>query len=133
MKKTSPSVTGPHATSKIHRLEDLDELESLGFRGEALSSIAACSKMTITSSASGSEARFITVHGGAEVSSGVKAGKKGTIVDVSDLFYSMPARRKFLKRPASETGLCVKTFVEKAAAFPAIEFRMFVDGRNRYS
>ncbi|MBN2050139.1 MAG: DNA mismatch repair endonuclease MutL [Spirochaetales bacterium] len=122
-----------HATSKIGNLQDLDSLSSLGFRGEALSSIAACSKLTITSSEDGGEAHYITLHGGSVLSSGSRAGNKGTIVEVSDLFYSMPARKKFLKRPSSETNLCAAAFMEKATAFPHLAFRMLTDGKVRYA
>jgi len=121
-----------HATSKISDIDDLDTLKSLGFRGEALSSIAACSKLSITSSITEGIAYTVTVHGGDVVSSGTRAGNRGTIVEVSDLFYSIPARKKFLKRPASETGLCTKIFIDKASAFPGTQFSLHSDGNSRY-
>jgi DNA mismatch repair protein MutL len=96
----------PHATSKIRKVSDLQTVKTLGFRGEALSSISSCSRLEILSYSSeedncnrllidGGKVRYLEPHRGA----------KGTIIDVSDLFYSVPARKQFLKRPSTESRL----------------------------
>ncbi len=122
----------PHATSKITEVEDLEKISSLGFRGEALSSIAACSRLEITSRPPDSpEAWYLAVHGGKEAAREPRRGQPGTIIDVSDLFYSLPARRRFLKSPSAETRLCRTTFLEKALPFPGCSFRLTTDGKLR--
>ena len=120
----------PHATSKISTTEDIYTAETLGFRGEALSSIAACSKLEITSTSreNRAEGRRITVHAGKLIASSPAPATEGTTVEVSDLFYSLPGRRKFLKRVSSESQACKQAFIEKALPFPNIAFRYFADG-----
>jgi len=117
----------PHATSKIESVEDLEKVTTLGFRGEALSSMAACSRMEITSSRE-KEAFRLIIHGGKMLEIGTCPGAPGTAVTVKDLFYNMPARRRFLKSVRGETTLCRRIFLEKAAAHPEIAFRLFIDG-----
>ncbi|MEA1911475.1 MAG: DNA mismatch repair endonuclease MutL [Spirochaetota bacterium] len=119
----------PYSTSKIDRMEDLDQLQTLGFRGEALSSIAACSKLEITSQIDKEHPNKITVHSSKLVSLTEAGGSKGTIIDISDLFYSIPARKKFLKRSSAEATACKKMFLEKALPFPNISFRFFTDNK----
>ena len=112
-----------HATSKVRTLDDLFNLKTLGFRGEALSSIAACSKLTISSNGN-----RITVDNGVKgpvVPGGIE---KGTSVCMEDLFENIPARKLFLKRPQSEAAECRKTFLEKALGFENVEFLFFSDG-----
>lgn len=118
-----------HATSKIETSEDIYHIRSLGFRGEALSSIAACSKLDIVSmpSDSSQDAYRLIIHGGKTVSLEACPGTVGTVVNVSDLFYTLPGRRKFLKSVSSETSQCRIIFLEKALANPDIGFRLFVD------
>jgi DNA mismatch repair protein MutL len=114
----------PHATSKISTLDDLLSLSTLGFRGEALSSIAAVSRLAITSATSDGEAwRLESVPGGQIVLTPV-AAQKGTAVQLSDLFASFPARKKFLKRGQAEAGVCKSVFIDKALAFPGLAFRL---------
>ncbi len=92
-----------HATSKISRVEDLANVASLGFRGEALASMASVARVEIASRAQGQEMGFnIEVHGGMEVAHGPVAHPSGTTVEVLDLFYNTPARRKFLKTERTE-------------------------------
>jgi DNA mismatch repair protein MutL len=116
----------PHATSKITEEDDLFRLTTLGFRGEALASIATCSRLEIQTS-KGDEGWKLTVHGGRVLSMEPTAARPGTIVDASDLFWSMPARRKFLKRNSTESQLCRKHFIEKSLPFNGIVFRYFND------
>ena len=118
----------PHATSKIETENDLMHIRSLGFRGEALSSIAASSRLDIISTRQGGTNR-LTIREGKLTEPVPWRGEKGTIVEATDLFYSIPARRKFLKRPQSEGTLCRKTFLEKALPFPDIHFQLSMDGK----
>lgn len=115
-----------HTTSKIAREDDLLSLSTLGFRGEALSSINAVSRLEITTTRNGREA-WRLIDGRIELS----RREKGTAVAISGLFENFPARRQFLKRPASESALCRQMFTEKALAWPEIEFRFSVDGKPR--
>ncbi len=118
-----------HATSKISSVEDLDHLMSLGFRGEALSSIAACSRLSITTrTAEVPTASRLKVESGKLISLEEAPGESGTVVEVADLFYSLPARRKFLKAPSAETAMCRSVLLEKSLAFPHIAFRLFSAG-----
>ncbi len=117
----------PYSTSKIDTMEDLDQLQTLGFRGEALSSIAACSKLEITSKYNKEHSNKIIVHSSKLLSFSKAGGADGTVIDVSDLFYSIPARKKFLKRSSAEATACKKTFLEKSIPFPDISFRFFTD------
>ena len=117
----------PHATSKIRAVDDLEKVSTLGFRGEALSSLAACSRLEIVSSRENKALR-IQIHGGKQVQFGPHQGAPGTTVSVRDLFFNMPARRRFLKSARAEAGLCRRIFVEKAAAHPELGFRLFADG-----
>jgi len=117
----------PHATSKIESVEDLEKVTTLGFRGEALSSMAACSRLEIVSSRE-KEAFRLVIHGGKMLELSTCPGAPGTAVTVKDLFYNMPARRRFLKSVRGETTLCRRIFLEKAAAHPGISFRLFIDG-----
>ena len=117
----------PHATSKIVAVDDLEKVTTLGFRGEALSSLAACSRLEITTARSGKSLR-LSVHGGKPLGMESHPGAPGTSVSVKDLFFNMPARRRFLKSERAETTMCRRTFLEKAAAHPSLTFRLFIDG-----
>jgi len=119
----------PHATSKIRIIEDLEHTTSLGFRGEALSSIAAVSRLEIASRRKDETgpANIITVEGGKLLREKPGPGNPGTAALVENLFYNMPARKKFLKRPQTEASLCRAVFLEKAAAFPEIGFKLYSD------
>lgn len=120
----------PHATSKISDFEDIYKTRTLGFRGEALSSIAACSRLSITSSVSSSEAaNKLEILDGSLRNLSKSKGSKGTVISVRDLFYSMPGRRNFLKSTAAESGQCRSMFIEKALPQLDISFRYFVDDK----
>ncbi len=109
-----------HATSKIRNLDELEHVMSLGFRGEALASIASVSSLTLTSKKATSDMAY-SIHEG-EISPA--AGGQGTRIEVEDLFFKTPARRKFLKSEATEAAHC-KTQLERIAiAHPSIEFRL---------
>jgi len=112
-----------HATSKISTLEDLFNLRTLGFRGEALSSIASCSQLTIDSNGY----RIVVDNG---IQSSILPGSisEGTRVCMENLFEMIPARKLFLRRPQTESSECRKIFLEKALGFENIEFLFFVDG-----
>jgi len=126
-----------HATSKIADADDLLKIRTLGFRGEALSSIAAVARLEITTGRGGDEAWRLAVGpamaadrndgGGATIEAYHRA--QGTSVRVSGLFASYPARKKFLKRPAAEGTLCAQILTDKALAFPSVAFRHFQDGK----
>ena len=116
----------PHATSKIETETDLLHLSTLGFRGEALSSIAAVCRLSIISGgwkmrASVTEDHIIERS----------ASTAGTIVQAEGLFENFPARRRFLKRPAAEALMCKNTFIEKTLARPDIAFSFTADGERR--
>ncbi len=118
-----PLACVSHATSKISTIEDLFNLRTLGFRGEALSSIAACSVLTIDSNGN-----RIVVDNGKQGSVLPGSVSKGTSVRMENLFELIPARKLFLKRPQSEATECKKILLEKALGFENVEFLFFVDG-----
>jgi len=122
-----------HATSKIGALEDLDRLTSLGFRGEALPSIAAVSRMRITTRREGSEAAaFVAVDGGRVTARGAASRAPGTTVEVSDLFHNTPARRKFLHSATGELRAALRLIEALGLAFPQVSFRLMVGDRQRF-
>ena len=112
-----------HATSKISSEIDLLNLTTLGFRGEALSSIAAVSRLSIISGGWKMRASITEDH-----ILEPQANITGTIVQSEGLFENFPARRQFLKRPATEALMCKNTFIEKTLAHPEIAFRFIQDG-----
>lgn len=116
-----------HATSKISNLLDLEKVASFGFRGEALASIASVADVTLTSRTAGmSTAQRITPAG--EIT--VAPGDTGTTVEVEDLFYKTPARRKFLKAVRTESAHVVEQIERMALSSPEVEFRVTVDGKS---
>lgn len=120
-----------HATSKLDTVEQLEAVATLGFRGEALPSIAAVSRLTMTSRPQQAQAgRHVELRWGREVRSGTQGCPPGTSVEVSDLFGNMPARRKFLKTNSTETSRVQELVARYALAFPTIRFQLIVDGRS---
>ena len=118
------------ATSKIAREDDLRAIRTLGFRGEALPSIAAMAQLEISTRAKDDiEGTRVRVVDG-KVETEVAGAPIGTQVAVRNLFYNAPARRKFLKAPMRETELIQKTLMQYALAYPQIAFRLIVDGRE---
>ena len=116
----------PHATSKITTEVDLMNLSTLGFRGEALASIAAVARLSIISGGWKMRASITENHILEPV-----APTQGTIVQSEGLFENFPARRQFLKRAATEGVMCKNTFIEKAMARPDIAFRFISDGETK--
>jgi len=119
-----------HATSKIRSLDDLETSLTLGFRGEALAAAAAVSRLEIITSADGREAWSLETGPGDSYPVKFEQTRrtKGTTVRAHNLFDSIPARKKFLKREGSEAALCRQVFIDKALAFPGINFRFIQDG-----
>ena len=122
-----------HATSKIGALEDLDRLDTLGFRGEALPSIAAVSRLRITSRRPEDDgAAFVAVEGGRVTKQGAAARAPGTTVEVAGLFFNTPARRKFLHSPTGELRAALRLLEAYGLAYPEVSFRFVVDERERF-
>lgn len=114
-----------HATSKITSLEDLEAVVSLGFRGEALPSIASVSRLTLTSRAAGSaEAWQLTADGGVVSQPAPASHPTGTTIEVHDLFYNTPARRRFLRTERTEYGHIEKWLRRLALARPDVAFTL---------
>ncbi len=129
-----PVALQRHATSKLTLFEDLDSLVTLGFRGEALPSIAAVSSIRIRSrTPDAGSAASIRVDFGAIEDPRPDSGDVGTIVVVRDLFENVPARRKFQRQPSTESGLIARLVGAYAAAYPGIGFTLDVDGRRSFS
>ena len=123
-----------HATSKLEKAEDLFNIKTLGFRGEAVPSIAAVSRMTVSSrqgqSSSGS---FINMEAGEIIDRGKKGMPAGTIIEVSDLFFNMPARKKFLKTTATEQKNMLDVISRSALAHLEITFSVTTEGRRIFN
>jgi DNA mismatch repair protein MutL len=119
-----------HATSKISSADDLFSVHSLGFRGEALPSIAAVSRFSLTTRPHDAAlATYVEVTGGAVTDVREAGGGVGTVATVADLFYNTPARRKFLKAPATESGHIHDVIGKLALSHPEVAFRLVNNGR----
>lgn len=120
-----------HATSKIGSLPDLEAVKSLGFRGEALASIAAVSRLTLTSRRRGERHAWKVEAAGGDIAGLQPAAlESGTAVEVRDLYFNTPARRKFLKSEATEYGHCEEMFRRIALGRADIAFALQHNGRN---
>jgi DNA mismatch repair protein MutL len=114
-----------HATSKIRRADDLAAILTLGFRGEALPSIASVSHFVLRTRARGlTSGTEIRVNGGAVASVTEIGAAEGTVVEVNDLFYNLPARRKFLKSDGAESAQVSRIVTQLALAYPEIGFTL---------
>jgi DNA mismatch repair protein MutL len=126
-----PLAIARHATSKIRVLDDLERVASLGFRGEALASLAAISRLSILSRAEGAaQASRVEVVGGDSSAIEVAALERGTVVSAEDLFFNTPARRKFLKTEATEFGHCEDVAQRLALAVPNVSVSLTHNGRR---
>ena len=119
-----------HATSKIASLEDLERVASLGFRGEALASIASVARVTLTSRRNGEKHAWTVSATGADVSRASPAAlAAGTSIEARDLYFNTPARRKFLKSEATEYAHCDEAFTRIALSRPDVAFTLQHNGR----
>ncbi len=127
-----PLAIAPHATSKIRAADDLDRIGTMGFRGEALASIASVSRLRIVSRAAGeAEGREIAVEGDLIQPARPASRSVGTTLEVRNLFFNTPARRKFLRTPATEQTRCIDWIKDLAMAHPALAVRCVCDGHAR--
>jgi len=125
-----PTAFARHATSKLNTVDDLFNLQTLGFRGEALPSIAAVSRVTLITHARGEESGTqMRVDGGKIIEQRAQGAPQGTIVTVEDLFRHVPARLKFLKTPATEAGRIADLINAYALAYPSLRFSLVNDDR----
>ena len=123
-----------HATSKISSITDLDNIMSLGFRGEALASIAAVSKITlVTRKADKPAGTRLMLHGGKVISHETAGANPGTTILVEDIFYNTPARRKFMKSDAREASVIIELVQEYAICYSGVRFMMINNGNAVFS
>ena len=126
-----PLALERYATSKISTLDDLERISTLGYRGEALSSVAAVSRMEIRSRERTSETGgIIKCEGGAVILHTESPTHPGTRIQVDDLFYNLPARRKFLKTASAELRRILQVVNDYALVNPELTFRVFSDGKR---
>lgn len=121
-----PLALKRHATSKIRNLLELENVESLGFRGEALASIDSVAQLSIRSRTPGAESAWEIEDGEVHPAAGVE----GTRIEVLDLFYKTPARRKFMKSESTETAHILEQIERQALATPSVAFSLIANGRN---
>ena len=122
-----------HATSKISDVSDLEAVTTLGFRGEALASMASVASFCLTTSTGEGAATKVTVEGGEPAEVSPTAHPKGTTVLVDRLFYNVPARRAFLKGARSERAAILEVLTHIAVAHPSVAFRLTEKGRDYLS
>ena len=119
-----PLAVSPHATSKLQRADDLEDIKTLGFRGEALASIAEVSRVVIRTRTAAGTGSCLEVDGGLNRGVVPEGCGLGTSVEVHQLFSKIPARRAFLKTPATEWSHASEAFVKTALAHPEIAFSL---------
>ncbi len=120
-----------HATSKLHKLSDLDSLTTMGFRGEALASIAAVSNICLRTRQIGSDEGFeIRLSAGRIIQSGKVGCPEGTQIEITDLFHNVPARYKFLKKDSAEQGFISDLITRLALSRSDVSFRLSTNGKD---
>src|SRR3954467_1761196 len=122
-----PVALRRHATSKIGSLQDLEQVAPMGFRGEALAAIASVSELAILSRCPGQGSAFLLDARSGELRPAARA--TGTTVEVKELFFSTPARRKFLKTDATELAHCIEAVRRHALARPDVGFAIWHEGK----
>ncbi|MCE5294246.1 MAG: DNA mismatch repair endonuclease MutL, partial [Chlamydiales bacterium] len=127
-----------HATSKIRGLDDLWALETMGFRGEALSSVASISEFRLLTAPNNDsneqiEGSLVEVHGGKVVAYEKVKCLPGTSIEIKSLFYNVPARKKFLKSPAKDASSIVKIMLQIALAHPQVAFELILNHNREFS
>jgi DNA mismatch repair protein MutL len=126
----APLALRRHATSKLSTLDGLQRIATFGFRGEALAAVASVSRLSLrTAEAGAASGTEVHIDAGVILSVGVSAARPGTQVVVEDLFYAVPARRKFLRRQETELRHCEQAVLRLALAHPAVAFRLEHEGR----
>ncbi len=134
LKEDLPLALARHATSKIFNAVDLESVKTLGFRGEALASIASVSRLTIISRKQADIVGCILQAEGGEVTAIKDSGAAtGTRVEIRDLYYNTPGRRKFITSLSRETNRIINLINRMAMAYPEISFSLTVDGRNIFT
>jgi DNA mismatch repair protein MutL len=128
-KEELPLALTRHATSKIISLEELENIGSFGFRGEALAAIASVAKLTVVSRTTDANNAWV-MRPGSKSEPEPSAGEQGTRIEVADLFEAIPARRKFMKSPGTEAAHCIETVKRVALAHPLPRFTVWVDGEQ---
>lgn len=129
-----PLALARHATSKVAQINDLEHIRSLGFRGEALASIAAVAEVTLLSRQRGTEqGAQVEAHNGHISEITTAASAEGTTITVRNLFSSVPARLKFLKSRNTEVSHCHHLLQQYALAYPEIRFSVFSEGRQIFA
>ena len=122
-----------HATSKIATTEDLEAIETLGFRGEALASISAVARMELVTAQEGdADSTRLLIEDGVVKEQLKAAPRTGTSITVRDLFYNVPARRKFLKTPSTELRHLMAVFRRVAIAYPEVAFTLWVEEQKTF-
>lgn len=122
-----------HATSKIRTQKDLETIETMGFRGEALASIATVAKVTLTTKPRGAQEAFqVIIHGGTVIKSGPAGAPEGTTIVVEDLFYNTPARKKFQHSVTTELSHIYDMTEKIALAHRSVSFVLQYQGKERF-
>ena len=129
----APLCLERHATSKIISSDDLFALTTMGFRGEALASIAAISKIRLLTAQEGKEAVDLEIEGGKILHTIPGARSRGTTMEVRSLFYNVPARKKFQKSPAASSAEITKVVTQLSLAHPDIGFELIQQGSSHFS
>ncbi len=119
-----------HATSKVSSETDLESISTLGFRGEALPSIAAVAEVELVTATKESSGNYINLFDGKVTKQGVRGRPQGTTVTVRNLFRNVPARLKFLRAPSTENSHLANVVTQYALAYPEVKFRLDIDDKN---